>query len=284
MVFEKANENLYLLIDESYYDTISCAIVLPSRLIMVDSGIHVPNMKKFRKHVEGETGKKFDTLILTHHHSDHVMGNQVFSDCTIIATKTVAQKLKNWKKDMTPEKLVRRKETLTDKSAFDGLEITIPTETFDDYMEIVDEDIKLVIKRTGGHTKGSTSVYCPKYRFLIAGDNLLSNFPPYGADPSSNPDVWINTLKEYLTLDVEKFIPGHGEVSTDKLVKYMIEVIEKIRDFIKKGVLTGKTKEDIVKEGYDKNFYPIDEDDSFEAHAMRYTLSNWYKFWGGKKT
>lgn len=283
MVFEKVNENLYLLIDESYYDTISCAIVLPSRLIMVDSGIHVPKMKEFRKYVEKETGKTFDTLILTHHHSDHVTGNQVFSDCRIIATKTVAQKIKSWKKNMTPEMLERRKEMLTDKTAYDGLEPTIANEIFDDYLEIIDEDIKLVIKRTGGHTVGSTYVYCPKYRFLIAGDNLLSNFPPYGADPSSNPDVWINTLKEYLTLGVEKFIPGHGEVSTDKLVKYMIEVIEKIRDFIKKGVSTGKTEEDIVNEGYDKNFYPIGDDDSFEAHAMRITLSNWYKFWSEKK-
>ncbi|TET28272.1 MAG: MBL fold metallo-hydrolase [Candidatus Heimdallarchaeota archaeon] len=283
MVFEKVNENLYLLIDESYYDTISSALVLPNSLIMVDSGIHVSNMKEFRKYVEDETGKKFDTLILTHHHNDHVIGNQVFSDCKIIATKTVAQKLKTWKKNMTPEKLERRKETLKDKTAFDGLEITLPNETFDDYLEIIDENIKVVIKRTGGHTKGSTSVYCPSYKILIAGDNLLSNFPPYGADPSCNPDTWINTLNEYLTLDVEKFIPGHGKVSDHKLVKDTIKVIEKMRDFIKKQASKDKTKEEVIEEGFDMKFYPVNEDDSFEVSAMKYTLSNWYKFWVEEK-
>ncbi|NPE06916.1 MAG: MBL fold metallo-hydrolase [Asgard group archaeon] len=282
MVFKKVNDYLYLLIDESYYDTISSALVLPNKLVIVDTGVHVAKMKEFRKYVEEKTSKKFDSLILTHHHSDHVMGNQFFSDCRIIATKTVAQKLKTWKKSMTTEKLARRIEAVEDKSAFDGLDITLPNEIFDDYLEIIDEDIKIVVKRTGGHSKGSTYVYCPNYKILIAGDNLLSNFPPYGADPSSDPDVWINTLREYLTLDVEKYIPGHGKVSDDKLVKYMIEVIENIRDFIKEQVSLGKSKEEVQEEGYAKNFYPIEDDDSFEARAMRYTLSNWYKFWGGK--
>ncbi|NHJ33142.1 MAG: MBL fold metallo-hydrolase [Asgard group archaeon] len=279
MGFEKVTENLYLLIDESYYDTISSAIVLPNRLIMIDTGIHVSKMKEFRKFVEKETGKKFDTLILTHHHSDHVMGNQFFSDCRILATKSVNQKLKAWKKSMTPEKLKRRLETVEDKTAYDGLEITLPTEMFDDYLEIIDEDVKVVIKRTGGHTKGSIYVYCPNYKVLIAGDNLLTNFMPYGADPSCDPEVWINTLNEYLTLDVEWFIPGHGEVCDQKLVKEMIEIIEKMRDFIKEQISLGKTKEEVVKEGYEMNFYPINEDDSFHVNAMKYTLSNWYKFW-----
>jgi len=283
MGFEKIAENIYVLIDESYYDTISCALVLPNGLIMVDTGIHVGKMKEFKKFLESETGKKFNTLILTHHHSDHVMGNQFFSDCRIIATKSVAQKLKSWKKNMTPEQLKRRLETVEDKTAYDGLEITIPNETFDDYLEIIDEDVKLIIKRTGGHTKGSTYVYCPNYKVLVAGDNLLSNFHPYGADPSCNPETWIDTLNEYLSLDVDYFITGHGEVSGKSLVKETIVVIEEMRDYIKEQISQGKTKEEVVKEGYEMGFYPINEEDTFHVNAMKYTISNWYKFWSTKK-
>ena len=58
MTFTKVNENLYLFIDESYYDVVVGAVILPNKIIIIDSGLNKVGQKKFRDYIEKETGKK----------------------------------------------------------------------------------------------------------------------------------------------------------------------------------------------------------------------------------
>ena len=105
MSIEKVKENVYAITDGSTRGNVT-AYVLPTQVIFVDSGMHIPLMKKFREHIEQETGKKATTLLITHEHGDHVFGNQIFEDCTIITSDhtheaMVHSKENNW----TPENL-----------------------------------------------------------------------------------------------------------------------------------------------------------------------------------
>jgi len=52
MTFEKINENLYLYKEEDYFDVVMGAIVLPSKIVMIDSGINISKAKEFREFVE----------------------------------------------------------------------------------------------------------------------------------------------------------------------------------------------------------------------------------------
>jgi len=258
MGFEKITDNIYLFIDEGFYEAIVGAIELPTKLVMIDSGIHVQKMKKFREWVEKETGKKFEYLILTHYHGDHLMGNQFFKDCKIIADQHIHDYMKGLKERYTPEKIKELIESQEDKTQYQGLEITPPNTVLNETMEIVDGDVKVEIKRTGGHTKDSTYVYCEQFKVLFAGDNLFEENDIYGGDVSCNPEIWLQVLKNYLALDADYIIPGHGKATDKSLIEESIVYFEKVKQTMKKLTEDGKSKEEILEIVYPMNFAPYD--------------------------
>jgi len=271
---EKVKENVYAITDGSTRGNVT-AYVLPTQIIFVDSGMNLPLIKKFREHIEQETGKKASVLFITHEHGDHVFGNQVFEDCEIIASKhtheeTLIEQKKNW----TPEALDEWKKNAEDPSTLEGLRITLATKTFADQYELVDGGVKVIAKRTGGHTEGSSYVYCPNYKVLFAGDNLFNRQFPWGGPPTANPLKWIEALKEYLSLDVEHFIPGHGEISDSQPIQEFLDYLEKVVALMKEQVTAGKSEEDILAEAEKIEYYPPREGRERWKTA---TLQKWYE-------
>ncbi len=272
MTYEKVTENVYAITDGSTRGNVA-AFVLPSEIIFVDSGMSLPIIKKFREELEKETGKKVSTLVITHTHGDHVFGNQVFSDCRIIASKHTKERMVVSKEnDWTPEKIEEWKKTAEDPTALDGLEIVLPTESFEHAFEIDDYDTKIIIKNTGGHTAGSSYVYYPEAKALIAGDNLFINSFPWAGDQSANPQAWIDAFKEYLSLDVEFFIPGHGPVSSKAEVQEYLDYFEKIVILMRKMITEGFSENKVVEKANEVEFHPPRREQWKET-----SLKKWYQ-------
>ncbi|MBD3192291.1 MAG: MBL fold metallo-hydrolase [Candidatus Heimdallarchaeota archaeon] len=272
MSIKKVTENVYAITDGSTRGNVS-AFVLPNQIVFIDTGMSIPLLKQFREHVEKETGKKVSTVFLTHSHGDHVFGNQVFSDCKIITSndtheQMVASKETNW----TPEKLEESIKNSEDPSALEGLRIVLANETYDNQYELKDENVKVIAKRTGGHTEGSSYVYCPNYKVLVAGDNLFNNSFPWGGSDSANPIKWIKTLKEYLSLGVKHFIPGHGPVSGKEKIEEFLKYLEKVTSEMKKLIEQGKAEEEIIEIVDKIDYYPPSRERWKEA-----TLKKWYQ-------
>ncbi|MHA1836559.1 MAG: MBL fold metallo-hydrolase [Candidatus Heimdallarchaeota archaeon] len=279
MGFEKITDKIYLFIDEGFYEAIVGAIELPTKLVMIDSGIHVQKMKKFKEWVEEDTGKKFEYLILTHYHGDHIMGNQFFTDCKIIADQNIHDYMKGLKERYTTEKIKELIESQDDKTQYQGLEITPPNTVLKETMEITDGDVTVFIKRTGGHTKDSTYVYCPKYSVLFAGDNLFEENDIYGGDKSCNPEIWLDVFKHYLTLDADIIVPGHGKAADKSLIEESIVYLEKLKQTMKKLHEDGKTKEEILEVVYPMNFVPYDTSNEHDDMLHKSTHQKWYEVW-----
>ncbi|MFW9923665.1 MAG: MBL fold metallo-hydrolase [Candidatus Thorarchaeota archaeon] len=271
MTIEKVVDNVYAITDGSTRGNVA-AIVLPSQIIFIDSGMNIPIIKDFRKKLEKDTGKKASTLIITHQHSDHIFGNQVFEDCKIITSKkTYDQMLESNKTQWTPENLTQWKQNAEDPKSLEGLKIVLAKEFFEETFEIVDGDEKILVKETGGHTNGSSYVFHPKNKVIISGDNLFNKSFPWGGTDTSDPYVWINALEEYLNLDVDNFIPGHGPISGKDLVKeflaYMQKIIGLMEDLVSKGVC----EEKILQQANDIEYYAPRRE---QWKAL--TLKKWY--------
>ncbi len=271
MSIEKVRENVYAITDGSTRGNVT-AFVLPSQIVFVDSGMNIPLMKKFREHIEKETGKKVSTLFITHEHGDHVFGNQIFEDCEIIASKItheamIHSKEHNW----TPENLEEWKKSSEDPAALEGLKIVLANKTFEDEYVLVDGDVKVVIRRTGGHTEGSSYVYCQNYKVLFAGDNLFNHNFPWGGNPSSNPIKWIEAIEEYLSLDVEHYIPGHGSTSGREPLEEFLTYLNKVITFMKEMMAEEITEEEILEQADKIEYYPPRRE---EWKAL--TLKKWY--------
>lgn len=284
MEFEEINETVFLFTDKSFYDVVAGALVLPNKLVMIDSGINLVKMKEFRSWVENKTGKKFEILIPTHFHGDHTYGNQIFNDCKIYSTEIHLEYMKMLQEWLTEDNLEREKTRLEDPKALDGLKITLPNEIFEQQIVLVDDDVEIIVKHTGGHTSDSTYIYCPNYKVLFTGDNLFVNSYPYGGHSSCNPDIWIDVYKEFLSLNVEKIIPGHGTVTDKEYVKKSLEIFEEIRKTMKNLSSKGKKKDHIVDYCYKKYFPPKEDDKSGDEDFSIGTMKRWYDFWiEGKK-
>jgi cyclase len=283
MIYEKFGENIYVMKDELFYDVVVGAIELPTKLIMIDTGMNLRKIKEFRDEVEKVTKKKFETVFLTHYHGDHIIGNQHFSDCDIIASKWTADRLNIGLPKWTDEIIEEQKKRIDDPLALVGLELTPANKSFEGQMEILDGEIKVIVKQTGGHTRGSSYIYCPNYKVIFGGDNLFIDSYPWGGEETCDPDMWIDTLKEYLSLDVEYFVPGHGPVSNKKPIKYILAYFELVKSAMLRMASEGISEEDILKKCYNLEFYPINEEEKEDVEMKKTTLKKWYDVWVTEK-
>jgi len=257
------------------------AISLPNFTVAIDASMYPSVAKEFRTYIERTTGTPVTKLILTHYHGDHVFGNQIFNDCQIISSRALATRMREasssqWTRDKLEEAAKMRPDSYG-KLDLDNLEITFPTEVFDESFTLMDEGLEIVVKRVGGHTVGSAYVYFPAEQVLFAGDLIFAQTFPWGGDPTADPDEWVAVLKEFQQMDIKKIVPGHGPVCDLKEVQTYLDFFEPVAKIMKELIAEGRTQEEVVRfEGYPE-FYA-----SETPERPRDTLAQWYKIYKAK--
>ena len=215
-------------------------------LVMVDSGMDPLTIAQIKKKAEEMTNLKFKYLVLTHSHSDHILGNQAFKDCEIIATESTCEQIKEskerWTKKQIEQFVAQRPEF---KEKWKDLEIVLPTKTFEkEYIIKAQNSGKTIhIVETNGHTKGSAFVFVPEDKIIIAGDLIFAETYPYGADPSSNIYEWIRALDKITDYQPRKIVPGHGPVTVLAEVDLQRSYLQELVEFLEKHVNTHSLNE-----------------------------------------
>lgn len=218
------------------------------------------------KDATGIAGEEISTLINTHANGDHVNGNQLVKNAEIIASAASADELAH--DDMTPRTMMAILEEapnmgelgefiLDSLSDFDfsGIELVLPTRTFDDKLDIKvgDKDVRL-INVGPAHTKGDTLVYVPGEKAIFTGDILfVESTPIVWAGPVSN---WIKACDYMLNLDVDVVVPGHGPITDKSGVRqirdYMTFIDQEARKRFDAGLSFVDAAHDIVLGEFDK--------------------------------
>jgi glyoxylase-like metal-dependent hydrolase (beta-lactamase superfamily II) len=105
-----------------------------------------------------------------------------------------------------------------------GTQIVLPTISFSDRMEIdLGGEMVELIHPAPSHTAGSIVVSIPSKKTLFAGDVLFTDFHPYMAD--GDITGWTKTIDALLAMDLEKIVPGHGPLSSNKDLTEMKEYL-----------------------------------------------------------
>jgi len=254
MTYEKVAENVYAISDGSTRGNVA-AYVLPNQIIFIDSGMNIPVVQEFREKLEKETGKKTTTLIITHTHFDHLLGIKVFADCKIIASKKTNDRIVYSMKNEWPNRIEEMQKDPEMAEGIKGFEVVVPNETFEGEYTIEDKDVKVIIKQTGGHTEGSSYVYCPKYSVLTAGDNLFIGMFPWGGDQDAHPEKWIAALNEYIDLNLDFYIPGHGKVIQKESIQEFLDYLRKVVVLMRKMITEGFDDEKIITASNEIEYY-----------------------------
>ncbi len=273
---QTVSERTVTLVDPRFRSN-AAAVALEHFIVVVDPTMVPAAAQVFRQEVEDRFGLPVKYFLLTHYHSDHVFGAAPFADtCMIGSTDLVANILRK-KADWSPEAIARwKQDNLAGGPDWLGeVEIVIPPLAFQGRLEIRDGDQVAELYHSSGHTNDSTYAYVPHEKVLFAGDLIFARMFPYAGDPTCDPDRWIATLQHFLSLDLDKFVPGHGPVIERDEVEKTLSFFEALRDATRAAVAAGKGPEEIEL----PEFYELDEQD---AWLKKSTLEHLHGFYGGK--
>lgn len=170
------------------------------------------------------------SLVNTHANGDHCYGNQLVKDADIIATSAAAHEMTEVPPSMlaalnaAPGEIGELFRRFFGDFSFDGIELRLPTRTFDSRLEIeVGGRVIELIEVGPAHTRGDAVVYVPDAQTIYTGDILfIGGTPIVWAGPLSN---WVAACDLMLGMDIETVVPGHGPV-TDK------QGIVEVRDYL----------------------------------------------------
>jgi len=245
-------------------------------LVFVDTGLIVEKVKKFRQDMEKKFKKKTIFLVLTHAHQDHIFGMKAFLDVPILASQACKEKIKErLATDFAGDgirKILENYSEFKDYFANMGIsedeiaEVVNPTDIvveiphigFKKELTIGNEENKLIITLTGGHSLDSTTIYIPFEKVLITGDEFYhSQVPLFAGMPESHKN-WLKALKSWEKLDVETVVPGHGSpiefeyvVNGRKFVEKTFKIVKELKE--KKIVVDEVIKDKRLKDYYGKS-------------------------------
>jgi glyoxylase-like metal-dependent hydrolase (beta-lactamase superfamily II) len=190
--------------------------------------------------------KSIGTVVNTHANGDHCWGNQLVRDAEIVASRRGAEEMAEFPPSLMVklDKIARLSmrigplgqglgwlagklgiETLESvveaapyvleifgDFSFDGIELVLPTRTFDDSLTLKVGDKRVELIEVGpAHTKGDVIVHVPDDKVLYTGDILfIGGHPIVWEGPVSN---WIAACERIEAMDLDYIVPGHGPLT-----------------------------------------------------------------------
>jgi len=182
-------------------------IVTDAGVVVIDSGPSRRYGEAMRAAIASVTDRPVIKLLLTHHHPDHVLGNQAFTDVPIAALAGTTELLREQGNAMA-ENMYR---LVGDWMR--GTEVVLPTETLvPGTLEIGGRALRLLALR--GHTGADLAILDERSGVLFAGDIL---FYQRALTTPNSPglDVWLEDLDTLEALPWKRLVAGHGPVADD---------------------------------------------------------------------
>ncbi len=206
-------------------------------------------------------------VINSHHHNDHIRGNQVYSDdAKIISTgktKDLIEKRepgqieqeKQYAKEaysqaktaMEAEKNAKKKEShLMWCGYYEALigshpilKTRLPDTTFEQECVLDGPKRKAqLLCYGGGHTESDAILILPDDKIAFMGDLVFIEVHAFMAD--GNPEHWKAYLTRVQEVDFETVVPGHGPVGTKEALSTMLQYITMTETLAQKMIDEGK--------------------------------------------
>ncbi|UVM13333.1 quinoprotein relay system zinc metallohydrolase 1 [Pseudomonas protegens] len=182
-------------------------IVTDSGVVVIDSGPSKRYGEALRRAIAATTDKPVIQLLLTHHHPDHVLGNQAFGDVPIGALAGTTDLLRQQGEAMA-ENMYRMV-----GDWMRGTEVVLPTQVLEPgVLEVGGHRLRLL--GLSGHTGADLAILDETTGVLFAGD-LVFYERALTTPNSPGLGVWLKDLDTLQALPWKLIVPGHGPVASD---------------------------------------------------------------------
>jgi len=245
-------------------------LVTEEGILVVDSGERPSMTEKVLAKIRGISNQPVRYLVLTHYH--HIVGAAEFpSSAVVISHENTRTNIPLYKKilielfaenikgleskaaqlktgggleaEKTQKELELRKQQLKD---IEQQRIVSPQMTFSNESTLYLGGKTVQLLYFGrGHTDGDILVHFPSEKTIAVGDLLYTNgwVPRLDGDAGASVDDWLKIFTRVAEMDVEKIIPGHGEVVDkerfDKMSglfsEYLTDLKAEVRRYIERG-------------------------------------------------
>ena len=234
-------KNLFTVSHGEGVNSNSTFLIAKNGVVVVDTRVTPAEARKVKEAIRKKTNLPILYVINTHYRGDHTFGNQTFGDShNIIAHKNVRKALEfeAGKEHLEVFKSLK----------IPGIEETVvtpPNIIFNDKMDIYVGEYHLELIHVKGHTDGDLFIYIEALKTLITGDLILNKRIPYMGD--AYIEDWIKAINYMGDLNVEIYIPGHGDPGGKPVLiamkHYLIELRQMVENQIKKGSSLKETQD-----------------------------------------
>jgi cyclase len=236
-VMEKITENVY--VETGFQGCNTSFVVTSDGVVVIDTPMVPDDAKKWAGEAARHGPVRY--VINSEPHTDHFSGNCYFGGTVIahegtrraILTASVDD-MKNMLKFMSPES----------PPPGDEFYYRPPDITLSERLTFYLGDHTFQLINMPGHTPYQVAVYVPEEKVVFSSDNVNLGMPYFG---DSLPDVWLETLKRYQELDVDKVVPGHGDVAGKSSIMEMIAHLHGWIDPVANAISRGMSLEEIVE-------------------------------------
>lgn len=266
--WKKLTQNVYLAAGEGGN---VIAIAGKGEVILVDAK-NPGYGAALRREAEGLGFGPVRTLINTHHHGDHVGGNNAFTkDCVVIAHANAKPRFAAQEKRLQDGG--RNAIGQVGKSTKAGKEAVIkdleayvaaapkaadfePTKTIAASEKLEIAGVKIELTHVGnGHTDNDLIVYLPDENVVHGGDVLFNTFWPYVDRPGGfTSEGWAKSAEKVIEIAGEKgiVVPGHGAVGDREIAQRQRQFWIAMRIKAQSAVKAGETREQFIKRPWDE--------------------------------
>jgi glyoxylase-like metal-dependent hydrolase (beta-lactamase superfamily II) len=146
-------------------------------------------------------------VVNTHADYDHAWGNATFAAGGPFPAPLLGHDLARERMQSQPERDRLARMQAADP-AFAGVRLVPPALTFSERLTIQDDDLRVELLHTPGHTVDHVAVWVPELRLLLAGDAAEHPFPEAGG--AAGVPLLRGSLARLAALDPALVFPCHG--------------------------------------------------------------------------
>lgn len=182
-------------------------IVTDTQVILIDSGPSFAYGRELADAIRQVTDKPVGTILLTHHHPDHMLGSQAFTGAAIAALPATAQLMQD-EGDTMAENMYRMV-----GDWMRGTEVVMPDVLLEPGQLVLD-NYRLQLLQMHGHTNADLAIFDPQTGVLFAGDLV---FYQRAVSTAHTPGiaVWLQDIDTLAALPWTVIVPGHGPVASN---------------------------------------------------------------------
>jgi cyclase len=207
-------------LDDGAYSLGLCsyAIVSGKEAVVYDTSISLPHARIIRKTLE-DAGVSNIRVVLSHWHTDHIAGNEVFADCEIIAN------------DLTERAMHNNRTNLENRNP-PIRPVIMPSRIFRGELQLRVGEIDVELRHADIHSHDGTVMILPHLKLLFAGDTLEDTIT-YVAEPK-RLEYHLRDLDRIAAWDFKKILPNHGAEDVITAGGYGPELIAATRNYVTK--------------------------------------------------